>query len=181
MVHGSEGEEGNRRRTYDTYIGMYMNRLTSSDTFRRSSSPGVHTIYKQYTSESTTFILPGGSTMQGAAPVTVHSWPSASMVPAQQSALVSPGIFPHVEPPQTPQASTQQIKSSFSTPGNPLLQKVSFEATVVEQERGEGRQKNTKPECVKSGEVHTSKHVLLKRAMQKQGRGTIGTQARQTI
>ncbi len=81
-------------------------------------------------------VSPGGSTMQGAAPVTEHSDPDSWMSVTQQSAPVRPGTFPHVGPPQTPQAASQQV-SWLSIPARPLLQVEFAAATAVEERAGD--------------------------------------------
>jgi len=75
-------------------------------------------------------VSPGGSTTQGAAPVTEHSVPVSWMSATQHSAPVRPGTSPQMGPPQTPQAASQQT-SWLSIPARPLLQVDSPSATVV--------------------------------------------------
>lgn len=87
-------------------------------------------------------ISPGGSTTHGAEPFSEQSSSLAMMVPVQQSAPVRPATFPQVEPPQTPQAESQQtVASSLSIPGKPLLQTESATATVC-RKGATGRETN---------------------------------------
>lgn len=64
--------------------------------------------------------LPGGSTRQGAAPVTEQRSPVSSIVVTQHWSPVRPGTFPQPTPPQRPQDNSQQT-SSASMPASPLL------------------------------------------------------------
>ena len=67
--------------------------------------------------------------MQGASPATEHRVPVVEIVEEQQSLPVSPGTLPQPDPPQRPQATSQQTKFTVSSkPGKPLLQ-VLFELT----------------------------------------------------